>query len=626
MSSDLATVRAEVKAWERSFKENNGRNPTIDDIKKQPAVAQRYKLYKKLSKTATGASSSDLRPNDPPSTPTRQTPSTSKPPPKLLLSASRLVETTAPLASYNPFSPQKKNKGKQRESIPFNLVKPTTNPFSSPRKSKLHASQREPSPDPFPLIEPSLPSTSTVLPPEPLSAVSRARKRLRGEPVSPSPNKEKRRRVLSPASLPFPKLQLQSSGNDSDDGGDDDDDEGEGDPDPDGGNSSFVDDSPMKPAANGKAFTFLFEEAVKPTSTSELFGDDVPAAKPQRAGQQPRSKLPSMDDDIFSEDPRSKGSVKKSSMKAGPSSKSQTSVLTKSRSKLVQSTLPFINKPSNDTRERSPSEPRTSAKRVLAETEHVHDDTPMDDDNSTPPLEEPPNSQLLPPSPNPHASRPTGKSKPNGARSSQPSKATGRKKAKLQDVDYNMTEDMKNDDGSSSDSLNRHHSVKLVHHSRGIRAALATEEGNAEIEDPIMSYARRVQPRGQGSTKQGRNSGTDVILGEDGSQGEDIVDDEKLESHLPTKLHRVLVLETLKSKQNDDEEEKIVKGLLSGRRLLHYDPKKGGEIWGVGEDERDELAGHEEQDVDEALDEWEGDPVPWEVGELSESYYHPEEL
>lgn len=38
MSSDVAAIRAEIKAWERSFKETNGKEPTIDDIKKQPAV------------------------------------------------------------------------------------------------------------------------------------------------------------------------------------------------------------------------------------------------------------------------------------------------------------------------------------------------------------------------------------------------------------------------------------------------------------------------------------------------------------------------------------------------------------------------------------------------------------
>jgi hypothetical protein len=44
MSSELATARAEVKAWERSFKQENGREPTVDDIRKQPAVGASHSL------------------------------------------------------------------------------------------------------------------------------------------------------------------------------------------------------------------------------------------------------------------------------------------------------------------------------------------------------------------------------------------------------------------------------------------------------------------------------------------------------------------------------------------------------------------------------------------------------
>jgi hypothetical protein len=435
--------------------------------------------------------------------------------------------------------------------------------------------------------------------------------------------------VLSPASLPFPKLQLQASGNDSDNGGDEKEDN-----DPDGGTPSFVDDSPMKPAANGKAFTFLFEETIKPTPTVELFGNDVPVVKAQSNGKRPRNKLPSMDEDIFSDHSKSNKGAEKSSMKTGPSVKSQSSALTKSRSKLIQTTLPVVGKSSNQARKRSPSETHTATKRVLPEDEHAQNDMAIDDDaDMTSPSEKPSTiTQLLPPSPNPNASR-SGKSKPNGARSNQPPKTTSRKKAKLQDSGHGMTEDMENDDGSNSDGFNAHHSVKLVHHSRGIRAALPTEEANSEIDDPILNYANRVEPQGQGLVspmKQGGNGNIDAApKREDVDEEEDstvIAEDEKAEGNLSNELCRVLVLESLKAKQNEYEEEKIVKRLLSGRRVLHYDPKKGGEIWGVGEDETDEFAEDQERRFDEGTDDWEGNPVPWEVGELSESHYHLEEL
>jgi hypothetical protein len=64
--------------------------------------------------------------------------------------------------------------------------------------------------------------------------------------------------------------------------------------------------------------------------------------------------------------------------------------------------------------------------------------------------------------------------------------------------------------------------------------------------------------------------------------------------------------------------------LIYGARRGNYDPSKGGEIWGVGEfedEERDEFAldaGHSRttRGVYDDEDDWEGEGVPWEVGEL----------
>lgn len=38
--SELATVRAEIKAWEHSFKETNGRSANVDDIKANAAIGK----------------------------------------------------------------------------------------------------------------------------------------------------------------------------------------------------------------------------------------------------------------------------------------------------------------------------------------------------------------------------------------------------------------------------------------------------------------------------------------------------------------------------------------------------------------------------------------------------------
>lgn len=36
--ADLAIVRAEIKAWERSFKEDHGRAATVDDVRQDNAM------------------------------------------------------------------------------------------------------------------------------------------------------------------------------------------------------------------------------------------------------------------------------------------------------------------------------------------------------------------------------------------------------------------------------------------------------------------------------------------------------------------------------------------------------------------------------------------------------------
>lgn len=182
---------------------------------------------------------------------------------------------------------------------------------------------------------------------------------------------------------------------------------------------------------------------------------------------------------------------------------------------------------------------------------------------------------------------------------------------------------MESEDDSSNS--NGHQNIKLVYHSRGIRATVPTED-HSEIEDRILNYTKHVQPRGKGRASL-KPRGTDDEENDPEEECEtDDVDLERTEGSLPNELRRVLVFESFKSRKNVNEEESVVKGLLSGRRVLHYDPHKGGEVWGAGEDERDELAGREDGVINEGEDEWEGDPIPWEVGELSKSHYHVEEI
>ncbi|OCF57991.1 hypothetical protein L486_04018 [Kwoniella mangroviensis CBS 10435] len=66
---DLPTVKAAVKSWEKSFRSREGRDPTKEDIKRDPGdIASQYALYRKLTKASSSSSSQSLRP--PPSSST----------------------------------------------------------------------------------------------------------------------------------------------------------------------------------------------------------------------------------------------------------------------------------------------------------------------------------------------------------------------------------------------------------------------------------------------------------------------------------------------------------------------------------------------------------------------------
>lgn len=83
------------------------------------------------------------------------------------------------------------------------------------------------------------------------------------------------------------------------------------------------------------------------------------------------------------------------------------------------------------------------------------------------------------------------------------------------------------------------------------------------------------------------------------------------EVNLPSDLARVLALSPSHTSSyiRDKTEQKVVKELLYGRRERHYDPQRGGIVYDVGEEDQSEGAEGGEDD-------WEGEPVPWEVGEL----------
>lgn len=200
---------------------------------------------------------------------------------------------------------------------------------------------------------------------------------------------------------------------------------------------------------------------------------------------------------------------------------------------------------------------------------------------------------LIPPSPPPAESPANCQKRYYNANRKGKIESTKRKKAKT----TGDNEDDPEENTDDSDILSKN--VKIIKRTQTSLHSQPLISANDDLEpDPIFGYSLRIARAGHE---------TQPSLGE--QEG-------RLEVDLPDKLRRVLALDTTDLKARYSHEERIVKSLVLGERLGHYDHKKGGEIWDVGED--DVTLGNEEgtwKDI-EGEDDWEGEPVPWETGEL----------
>jgi hypothetical protein len=405
------------------------------------------------------------------------------------------------------------------------------------------------SPDLFPhmnQIQPSSSPSSPVFSLNPLQmpagAVSRARKRLRGELVSPSPNKDKRRRVIPTTAVTFPRLNLNAADTTDEQHNTD---------------TSFVDNSPLKAPFSGKSFSRLFAESA--TSLDKL----LTTSKTQELS------IFCMDDVPGSG--------------AANSTKRTKEVLGKRQPVKLDANQPsFIDLAANH-----PSESLTTVEsgRSQAKIGSNRSSTkrPFSDD-------EPPanirrtRSPLLPPSPPPTTSSRASAKPMQHKGNSKTNK--GRKKMK---IDEKL-------DSHDSDDLELTANLRIVHRktTRLLHAVEDTDDFKLDS-DPIIGYTRfpSLHPS---PISDGLHHGN-------------------IEIDLPDKLRSVLALRSSASKAQVSEEDQLVKGLLYGRRVTHYDPNKGGEIWDVGEDDLGCLDEDRNRYTD-GEDEWECEPVPWEVGEL----------
>ncbi|KAG9314204.1 hypothetical protein JVU11DRAFT_4990 [Chiua virens] len=531
--SDLARVRTEIKSWERDFASTHGRDPSVQDIREQPDIADKYKLYKKLSKTL------------PPSTPPR---SNRLPAPK-----SRALDAVPPLPGFNPFSPVKKS-AKHISPRSSSHASAHANPFATPAKNKSKHRPRTATPSPYQILSasPTLPNldASSSHAPASSTAVSRARKRLRGEPVSPSPNKPKRQRIRSQALAPVLKLDKDSS-------------ESELEVDQELPQcdfaSSFVADSPIKAPAGGKSFKLLFDDALpalatarKPVGSSAAQLDSSPNAGLSRTAS---IDPPSLDPPCDS---------KSKSIASGPEDR-----LARPRGKMIfpakdhHLSVSSQSLPLKTVVSVAP-QPRTSMKRALDTG-----DSPLDNPELNTPLQS--RYSLIPPSPPQDAiNRNTGKPKAKTAAS--------RKKLRVEDDGSDEGADSPDDFTFKVATVRSNRTNHSPRHVDGLDCDLLLHPGTRNHEAANEQF-----------DADHHASGTFTV-------------------ELPDKFRRVLAISP--SRRQNNSEERVVRGLLYGRRVGHYDPSRGGDIWDAGETDDGTLGDAENED------DWEGEPVPWEVGEL----------
>lgn len=384
------------------------------------------------------------------------------------------------------------------------------------------------------------------------SAISRARKRLRGEPVSPSPNKPKRQRIRSQAP---PKLEQDSSNS-------------EHEPDQELPQcdfaSSFVADSPVKAPAGGKSFKLLFDDALPALSVAKKpVGSSLahPDAPDPGFSQRPPVDLSAPTPLKLHHDLKSKG------VASGPELR-----VNRLQGKISAQIFPTkdhlpapLHKPTFKTVVSGVSQPRTSIKRALDGDDLVFEYTEL----STPLQSQ---HLLIPPSPSPQDSfgRDAGKGKAKTTAS--------RKKPRV--------EDDESDGVDSPDDI----TLKIATVSLDRRKHSHRHADDLDWDPLLHLGTRNHEPAAKEQIDANHHASSTFSL------------------DLPDKFRRVLAISP--SQSQDVTEERVVRGLLYGDRFGHYDPARGGDVWDAGE--TDEGA---QGDV-ETEDDWEGEPVPWEVGEL----------
>ncbi|VDB87512.1 unnamed protein product [Peniophora sp. CBMAI 1063] len=565
-ANDAVSLRAELKGFERDFKAKHGHAPSVDDIK-QAGFAERYKLYKKLSK-ASSSSTSNVASSSKPHAP-------QPPPTKSIVPRSRAQPVDTASAS-NPFSPRKDKS--QRRVLGSPSPSPShkfPNPFATPGKAKSKP-RRAVSPAPLPALSflAPEPEPEPEYPPPPKNKtnghskasnpVTRARKRLRGEPVSPSPVKPKRPRTedTSQTVLPFPSLaSIQDADSDEEDeyGGAD-------------ASASFVEASPRK---GGAPFTLLFDDAPVESmpipSSATMNKSRVKSASQGQTLFRSRTRSPSRSsDDLPAPMPAAKPKPPK--RRGGPA-------FSLGRGDLYD-VLPG-EAPSSSSKGKATS--RSSKRSTPTSTRGDEDGEGMEVDASPPP----PSSDagdldmdLLPPSP---PAKDSGSTSYRGKGKGRAS--TSRKKSKTTSTAQEDTADESSDAApvKISDSFLHGRTQDADDSDEDMQPEPLFRPG-APIDMPPFEMSQQMAQPSSPSQVQIEyaaplpdvaHRAMDLARPEGGREGADIVDDET-----------------------------VAHGIMFGARMGWYDAHHGGEVWDAGEWTEGES------------EDWESEPVPWAAGEL----------
>ncbi|KAG8918625.1 hypothetical protein FRC00_012259 [Tulasnella sp. 408] len=603
--TNLKALKNDLKAWKNSFIEEHGREPTKDDVKANPQIAAKHKLWKELEKVSKQKEASSTQPvttSDSPTTPlpvrrskSKQSNSNAQPQPSIFKHAKATVNddaTLAAAASANPFSPTKRRPASQAPKSllahaedPF-VASPSSssataaeppNPFapstSSPAKKSRHANlfttpvkSRGPRVS-EPAIAPSLAemlmsaggsrsnsrgemrhSTSPKKLKQLVSVArdtprTKARKRMRGEEVEQTPG-DKRRRITKPPS-PVPQ--------ESEEGLDDED--------------EIMDMSPVKPpplkSGKGKAFQPVFEDDLMPSKSK-------PIKAPQGLFFSGPSKVaPSQ----TSAPVPAKGSSKP---KTEPQSRRSASVSAATES---LSTTP--DPPSDTPGEGSGIEStftKRKGKRSLAETEDSASNrsSPPPESTITSLRDEPP---LPPGMANPFGLRPPSPLLEQASQTKGKGKWGERKKGRM---DKAVMED--DEDGGEEDSAEDVKEVDLRARTGFRRTTSASQKTQAEgpsgsfEEDPVDRFwvAASQRPRDESPPP---------------------TEEENLQVDLPDEMKRVLHIESPSKRR---AEETIVHGLFKGE--LAPEKLKKQDVWGAGEFDSPE---------DDEENDWDSEPEGW---------------